>query len=144
MGQGQLLHPRFQGCLGCHGAGGVLALVSHLRLPMGKGGLVDQQIGSAGQVDRRFTKHGVGAVHNAATGAFWSAEGCAIDHSSVLQGDGATGLEVGVDRPRRDPLGPGLLHVKAAWSGFLVHPVGKGRNPMDEGRAAHGEVGVVQ
>eukprot|EP01036_Dinobryon_divergens_P042738 gene42738-56811_t len=58
-------------------------------------------------------------------------------------GDGATGLEVGVDRPRRDPLGPGLLHVKAAWSGFLVHPVGKGRNPMDEGCAAHGEVGVV-
>ena len=144
MGEGQLFHPGGQGGLGGHGAGGVLAGEGQLGLGVGKGALVDQQIGAPGQLHRRLTEHRVGAVHHAGAGSLRAAEAGAVDDPTVLEGDAAPLLELGVHRPRRDAQGPGPFHVEPPRPRLLVHPIGAGRDPVGEGRAAHGDVAVLQ
>ncbi len=144
MGERQPFHPRRQGCLGRHRAGGMLPGEGQLRLPVGEGGFVDQQVRAAGQLHRRLAEHGVGAVHHAAARPLRSAELPAVDHPPIGQGHPPAGLQFGVDRPRRNAEGAGPLHIEAARPGPAVHPVGVGRHPVGQAGAAHGEVVVVE
>ena len=84
MGEGQLFDPA-SAAVWAAGAGGVLALECHLRFGMGKGGFVDQQIGAAGQLNRCFTEHRVGAVHHAHPGAGWATEIAPINGAPIVR-----------------------------------------------------------
>ena len=144
MGQHQLLHTGCQGCLGRHGARGVLFQDGHLRFSMGKSSFVDQKVCPAGQFDRRFAEDGVGAVHQTATWARRAAQPLPVDHPTVLQGHSPSCFEFGVDRTGGNSQFLGQVHVETSWQRFLVNSVGVGGDPMVEGRAAHAQVPIVQ
>ena len=53
---------------------------------------MDQQIGPAGQLNRRFAKHGIGAIHNAGPRAIGATKAGAVDDPAVFEADVAPGL----------------------------------------------------
>ena len=105
---------------------------------------MDQQVGPLGQLHGGLAKHRVGAIHQAFAGLLRAAEGLAADDPAIVEGHGLACLEGGVDGARRDAQLLGLLHIETARLGLLVDPVGVGRHPVGQGRAAHGQVAVVE
>jgi len=121
----------------------VLPLDRQLGLGVAEGCLVDQEVGAAGQLHRRLAEHRVGAVHQAAARLRRAAQGLAADDATVVEGDAAACLELGVDRAGGDAQRPGLFHIEAARPGFALHPIAVGRHPVGERGAEHRDVVVV-
>ena len=93
---------------------------------------MDQQIRAAGKLDGRFAEHGVGAIDDAHTGPFLTAEAGAVDAATVLQGHRFTPLQLGVHGAGRDVQFPCFLNVEATGQGFCSYAVGVGRHSVDE------------
>ena len=122
----------------------MLPLEGHRRFRVGEGALVDQQVGAAGQGHRRLAKHRVGAIHEAGPRPRRAAEAGAANDAAVVEADGAAQLQLGIDRARRDAQLLGAGHIEATGPRFLIHPVGVGRHPMGERRAAHSDITVIE
>jgi len=136
VGHQQRFNPGGKRHLRRHRGGGMEALKRHLRIDVGEGRLVYQNVCIPGELHCPLAENRIGTVNKFAADFRLAAEGRTVDNAAVLEGDNFSPFQLGVNGSGRNAQRLGFFHVETSGAILFFHPVAEGRDAVFQGAAA--------